>query len=179
MKRIITISVILILTASQFRCTSKQPSDEQKPLLVFLVRHAEKSDLSKDPELSDSGKERALELVKILRSANLEYVHSTDFIRTRETAKPTAEKFGLTTEIYYPSDLEALAQKLRNKGGIHLVVGHSNTTPEIVGILGGKPVSKINEAGEYDRLYIVQVSDKNNASSILMRYGQPYLEQIE
>ena len=176
MKRILTIAVLLVLAAGHFGWASKQLTEVEKPLLVFLVRHAEKSDASRDPELSDSGKERALELVKILRSANIAYVHSTDFIRTRETAKPTAEKFGLKTEIYNPSDLEALAQKLRNKGGIHLVVGHSNTTPEMVRILGGKPVSKIDEASEYDRLYIVRVSDENHATSILMRYGQPYLE---
>jgi hypothetical protein len=82
----------------------------------------------------------------------------------------------LETEIYDPSDLEGLAQKLRDTGGIHLVVGHSNTTPEMVRILGGKPVSKINEASEYDRLYIVRVLDKNHATSILMRYGEPYSE---
>ena len=176
MKRILTIAVLLVLTVGQFGWAPKQPAEEKSPLLVFLVRHAEKSNAGRDPELSDAGKERALELVKILRSANIAYVHSTDFIRTRATAKPTAEKLGLKTEIYNPSDLEALAQKLRDTGGIHLVVGHSNTTPEMVRLLGGKPVSKINEASEYDRLYIVRVSGKSNTSSILMRYGEPYLE---
>jgi hypothetical protein len=95
MRRLLTISILLILTASQFGFTSRQSSDEQKPLVVFLVRHAEKMDYSKDPELSASGKERALDLVNILRSTNIEHVHSSDFIRTRETAKPTAEEFGL------------------------------------------------------------------------------------
>jgi phosphohistidine phosphatase SixA len=176
MRRLLTISILLILTASQFGFTSRQSSDEQKPLVVFLVRHAEKMDYSKDPELSASGKERALDLVNILRSTNIEHVHSSDFIRTRETAKPTAEEFGLKTEIYDPYDLEGLAQKLRNTGGIHLVVGHSNTTPVLANLLGGKAVSEINEAREYDRIYIIQVSNNNYVSSILMRYGSPYLE---
>jgi broad specificity phosphatase PhoE len=183
MKIIVTTSVILILSASQFGCTSKQSSEnannEHKPLVAFLVRHAEKADLSEDPELSDSGKERALELIKILRSANIEYVHSSDFIRTRETAAPTAEKFGLTIEIYDPSDLETLAGKLRDKGGNHLVVGHSGSTPQMAGLLGGDPVSEINEAVEYDRLYIVTISGGGSVNSIMMRYGDPYLERVE
>jgi len=177
MKKTIIIAVLLIIINIQFSCAQKQTTEGQKPLTVFLVRHAEKFGKTKDPELSDIGKERALDLVKTLRSANIEYVHSSDFIRTRETAKPIAEKFGLTTEIYNPFDLEALALKLKNKGGNHLVVGHSNTTPEMVRLLGGNSVSDINEKSEYDRLYIIQISSKNEVSSVLMRYGTSYIEK--
>lgn len=176
MKVTVTIFSILILIISQLGCNTKKSSDEQKKLTVFLVRHAEKMDFTEDPELSDIGKERALELVKILRSVSIDYVHSSNYIRTRETAKPTSEKFGITTEIYDPNKLEYLADKLMKKGGTHLVVGHSGSTPEMVSILGGDPVSEVNDEREYDRLYIVQVSEKNDVNSILMRYGSPYDE---
>lgn len=167
--------MLLFFLAFQFGCNSEKSAEtqnsEKKPLLVFLVRHAEKTDLSRDPELSDLGKERALELTKILRSTNIEYIHSSDYIRTRETAAPTAEKFGLTIEIYDPGNLESLAQKIKNKGGNHLEVGHSNTTPTLVSLLGGNPEIEMIEENEFDRLYIVIDSDFGNTSSILMRYG--------
>jgi phosphohistidine phosphatase SixA len=181
MKIITTFSTLLILIVSLFACSKEQASEnvdeEQKPLLVFLVRHAEKTNQKEDPGLSEAGKVRALELKKVLRSADIEYVHSSDFIRTRETALPTAEMFELTTKIYDPRDLEALAQKLKAIGGNHLVVGHSNTTPQLAGLLGGSAVSEINEKSEYDRLYIVSISANGDVSSVLMRYGNPYLEE--
>lgn len=176
MKRILTICALLIFLVSLFNFSTKKQTDKQKPLVVYLVRHAEKFLHSMDPELTDSGKERALELVKILKNANIEYVHSTDYIRTRETAKPTAEKFGLTTKIYNPNDLEGLANKLKSLRGNHLVVGHSNTTPELATILGVNEVTEIDEASEFDRLYIVMVSN-NNTSSVLVKYGTPYIEK--
>ena len=178
MKAPITFSLLLFFTVLQFGVTSKQSAEEQfeeqKPLVVFLVRHAEKTDVGRDPELTEAGKERALELAKILRSAKIEYIHSSDYIRTRDTAEPTAQELGLTTEIYDPRDLELLVQKLRDTGGTHLVVGHSNTTPSMVDLLGGDPGTEINEKSEYDRLYIVTDSGDGNISSILIRYGDPY-----
>ena len=170
----------LLFSLGQFGCSLKQIPQavigKQDPLVVFLVRHAEKADLTRDPELSKAGKERTLELAKVLRSANIQYVHSSDYIRTKETAAPTANEFGLTAEIYDPGDLEALAQKIRKKGGQHLIVGHSDTTPKMVKLLGGDPGPAINEAGEFDRLYIVHVFENGLASSMLLRYGTPYNE---
>jgi phosphohistidine phosphatase SixA len=173
-----TFILLLIFSASQLGCSSKQsPQDatsEQPTLVVFLVRHAEKADLTEDPQLSESGKERTLELAKILRSTKIEHIHSSDFIRTRETAAPVASEFGLTVEIYDPANLEALAHKIMDQGGNHLIVGHSNSTPKMVELLGGDQGTNINEAEEYDRLYIVNVSGNGSRSSILMRYGRPY-----
>ena len=62
---------------------------------MFLVRHAEKVDQSKDPDLSPDGYRRAEELACVLADADIEHIHSSDFIRTRLTAAPVAEKFGL------------------------------------------------------------------------------------
>ena len=60
-----------------------------------------------------------------------------------------------------------------HQGGRHLGVGHSNTTPRLVELLGGKPNSVINE-GEFDRLYIVTIERDGAASSVMMHYGKAY-----
>lgn len=150
------------------------PALEHKPLVVFLVRHGEKVELSRDPALSTAGRDRAAVLAKILRSAKIESVHSSDFIRTRDTAAPTAAEHGLKAELYDHRDLPALVDKLRKTGGRHLVVGHSTTTPALVELLGGEAISEINEKGEYDRLYIVTVGRDGTAISVMMRYGKAY-----
>lgn len=148
-------------------------SEAQKPLVVFLVRHAEKVDDSRDPELSTAGLERAGELRRSLRDAAIERIHSTDFIRTRDTAAPIAEDLGLEIELYDHGNLEGLVEHLRRTGGRHLVVGHSNTTPKVVELLGGEPGTEIDEASEYDRLYVVTIGIDDSVSTVLMRYGRP------
>ena len=147
--------------------------------MVFLVRHGEKADHGGDPELSVAGHERAAELAKLLRSEKIEHVHSTDFVRTKATATPTATDHKLEIESYNPRDLSAFAKKLLSTGGRHVVVGHSNTTPAMVKLLGGQPNSAINEEAEFDRLYIVIVGIDGTANSVMMRYGKAYPPPLE
>ena len=141
----------------------------QKPTVVFLVRHAEKVDDSDDSKLSAAGEQRSARLAGILRDANIEHVHSTDFIRTRDTASPVAKARNIEVTLYDGGDLPAMAEKLKSTGGRHLVVGHSNTTPKLVELLGGKPGTKIDEK-EYDRLYIVTIGSYGTVSTVLMRF---------
>lgn len=145
-----------------------------EPLQVFLVRHAEKSDGGRDPKLSAAGSERAAALAQALGNAGIQYIHSTDYVRTRDTAAPVAKAYGLKVELYDPGNLSALAAKLREMGGSHLVVGHSNTTPEMVRLLGGNGGSPIDEGAEYDRLYVVTTGADGVATSLMLRYGRPY-----
>lgn len=166
---------IILLCSLVIGCESPSgQSSEKEPLIVFLVRHAEKVDNSDNPELSEAGKERAKTLSEVLRNTGLEHIHSTDYIRTRNTALPVAEVFGLDIEIYDPANLNALVDKLLNTRSRHLVVGHSNTTPIMVELLGGNPGTLINEGSEYDRLYVITFGGDNKANGILLRYGELY-----
>ncbi len=153
-----------------------EPASCQQPLVVFLVRHAEKVDASEDSKLSNAGNARAASLAATLHDAGVEYVHSTDFIRTRKTASPVATQRGVKVDLYEVGDLPALVEQLKSKGGRHLVVGHSNTTPELVELLGGEPGSKIQE-NEYDRLYVVTIDRDGVASTVLIRFGDVFVRK--
>ena len=176
--RIVT-SLLATLVIGCATSPAEEVSSEQRPLVVFLVRHGEKADLSRDAELSEAGLERAAELAKILRSAEIEHVHTTDYVRTKDTATPAAKEHGLELEVYNPRDLAALAKRLQTTGGRHLVVGHSTTTPAMVELLGGEPNSKINEGAEFDRLYVVMVGLDGTTNSVMMRYGKAYAPEAE
>ena len=156
--------------------TTPRFETDQKPLKVFLVRHAEKVDQSRDPDLSEAGYRRAATLADMLRSANIEHVHSSDYMRTRKTAAPIAELFGLEVRLYDPRTLPSFAEQLKEEGGIHLVVGHSNTTPALTELLGGEPGEPIEEKKEYDRLYIVTITADGSESSTLLRFGEKFVE---
>ena len=146
-----------------------------EPALIFLVRHAEKQMTGEDPALSAAGQQRARELARLLSESALGAVYSTDFARTRETATPLALALGLHTTLYDWNEMQSLATELKRPGARSLVVGHSDTTPELVSILGGDPGAPIDEADEYDRLYLVLVGSGGTVSTVLLRYGAPYV----
>ncbi|MGB3456154.1 MAG: histidine phosphatase family protein [Litorimonas sp.] len=142
---------------------------------IHLVRHAEKVDSSRDAALSNAGHARAVDLADRLSDAGIAYIYSTDYQRTRDTAAPLAERLGLDVRFYDPSELDALARTLRGLPDNSLVVGHSNTTPKLVAVLGGSPGPAIDEAREYNRLYILSqgASGQRSVHTELQAYGEP------
>lgn len=150
-----------------------QAAQAQETLEIWLVRHAEKADDSRDPALSADGRARARLLASLLEGEGIGRIHSTDYRRTRSTAQPLAEALGIEVESYDPTELEAFADRLHAAGGVHLVVGHSNTTPDLVEALGGEPGTPVDE-DEYDRLYRVWVDGNGNLRSELRRFGEPF-----
>jgi broad specificity phosphatase PhoE len=136
------------------------PADEPRPVPaaaageVLLVRHAEAAADGTDPDLTPAGLRRAEALAERLAGLDLDAVLATDTRRARATAEPVAAARGLEIEIYDHRRLAELAARLRAQGGTVLVVGHSNTTPELVVLLGGDPGEPIAH-DEHDRLYRV------------------------
>lgn len=148
---------------------------ENGPVVVYLVRHAEKADDgTADPPLTVAGKIRVRILKTLLTDVDLTQVHTTDWRRTLDTAQPIAEAAGLEPSVYDPADLAGLASAIRAMPGKHFVAGHSNTTPQLVEALGGEPGEPIHDM-EYDRLYIVTIPPGSAPLTTLLRFGEPYL----
>jgi broad specificity phosphatase PhoE len=136
---------------------------------IYLVRHAEKElDGSQDPDLTEVGTHRAANLAVMLKSAEIKRIFSSDYQRTRNTAAPVAEVAGVEMELYNPKALEALAGQLLRLKENALVVGHSNTTTDLVTRLGGDAGSAIVEEWEYDRLYLLQTENGKVTRTILL-----------
>lgn len=172
------VSGILLLAVSALETGPASAVDGDEATVVFLVRHAEKShhddhDTARGPDLTEAGRRRAEILARVLAPAGITRIHSTDYRRTRETARPLAEAEGLQVEIYDPRAPAALVKLLRGSSGRHLVVGHSNTTPELVAMLGGEPGPPIDEQCEYDRLYVGVLGPDGSSTTIQQRYGSP------
>ena len=123
------------------------------------MRHAEKELEGDDPALSKAGYERANQLAVILRDVEFSTIYSSDTRRTRDTAAPTADAANLDIKIYNPRALTDFAKEFSNKTGNYLIVGHSNTTPQLAEALGGDGGAPIVEETEYDRLYVLTRTD--------------------
>ncbi|MGB1316868.1 MAG: SixA phosphatase family protein, partial [Flavobacteriales bacterium] len=136
---------------------------------IYLVRHAEK-DLSVNsggnPPLTECGLERAEKLSLLLSDVPLDVVYSTGYIRTKSTALPTAKSKGLETQEYSAGNLEVFSKLLLEQKEDALVVGHSNTTAVLAGLLIGEELADI-DLDTYNRVYQVVIDKKNSRLHLL------------
>ena len=157
--------------------------ESQATTTLIFVRHAEKQLAPEDdPELTEAGRRRVAELTRQLVDADVvagvDAIYSTPFKRTMQTAEPLAEALDLPIRRYDPDpeDPEAMLEDIvrRHKGKIILIVGHSNTIPELIAELGAsKKVPPIAD-NEYDNLYLISIPWFGKTKTIRLRYGEPY-----
>jgi broad specificity phosphatase PhoE len=126
---------------------------------IFIVRHAEKADATKDPDLSEAGRARAEALAKTLRDANITAIYATEFKRTQQTATPLAKALSIMITTLPAKDNAALIAKLRASTGNALVVGHGDTIPDLIKALGISDPINIAE-NDYDNLVAVVLDQK-------------------
>lgn len=144
--------LLLVLVGALFQSASAEPS------AIFLVRHAERADaggvVQKDPDLSETGRARAQALAETLRDAKISAIYTTEFHRTQETAKPLAEQLGMQPRIVPAKEAKQLIAAVKGADGNVLVVGHSNTLPEIMRALGIAQPPTLGEH-DYDNLFVI------------------------
>ena len=148
---------------------------------IVVVRHAEKStDDPRDPSLSAAGQERARDLSVALKDAGITDIYTTQYKRTRQTAEPLAQRFGISiterpiagaNSAAYATDL-AREILTRSAGKNGLIVGHSKTVPDIVRALSGSVVPPITDP-EYDHIFIIVITPSRPASLVQVRFGRP------
>jgi len=134
---------------------------------LYLIRHAEKQqDGSHDPELTEAGKNRSRRLAKWFLDKDITDIWSSDYRRTRDTAMPLLIQLGLELSIYDPRDQATLVRNLLDRQHNALIVGHSNTIPELARLLCGCTISDMGEL-EHDRLIVITIVDDVTKTNIL------------
>ncbi len=155
-KQLVAASCLLITSATALAADAS---------IIYLTRHAEKQTGS-DPALTAEGQLRAQNIADLLKRADISSIYSTDYNRTQQTATPLSTAISVPITSYDPNQLASFANQLNNLSGNTLVVGHSNTTPELVGLLGGQATA-IPES-EFDRLYQVIIGDNGQVTTVLL-----------
>ena len=148
-----------------------QPCLASDNFTLYLVRHAEKQADSKNPPLTQCGKARARQLATLLSTAEIKSVYSTSYQRTMSTAAPLAKQQYVAIKQYNPKQLNQFALHLKQDRKNALIVGHSNTTPQLTQLLSGHQVEALSE-DNYQRLYQIQFVDKQ---TILTKFMQPLI----
>ena len=133
------VSALLALAACATMAAPASP-------VTWVVRHLDTPQGERDPDLLPAGQRAAALLADRLGGERVRAIYVSDFRRTRQTAAPLAARLGLTPIVYDPADTPALIARVR--GGPHpaLIVGHSNTVPDIIAQLGGtRPAPLVHE----------------------------------
>jgi 2,3-bisphosphoglycerate-dependent phosphoglycerate mutase len=168
MKRLV---IFLFILCAILSCQSN--SQESKAHIaesnIYLVRHAEKvDDETKDPGLTPMGLVRANRIAQILLDADIDYIYSTDYQRTRLTAEPLSIALGKEVLLYDPSDLKGMVDNLKSHAGKNIViVGHSNTTPTLTNLLVGEEKYTAIDETDYTNLFIVTQFGNHKSSKRL------------
>jgi len=138
-----------------------------EPSAVYLIRHGEKALVDNDPDLTAQGQQRAQNIATTLHRAGIQAIFSTPTARTLQTAQPLAQQLKLPVQRYAADAPAALVKKVKALHGAVLVVGHSNTLPELVRLFGGAPGADIGD-DEYDRLYQLIKGPDGKVTTVLL-----------
>jgi broad specificity phosphatase PhoE len=183
MKTTTSILILIIFAAALF-CMPAVAQDDFKPITVFLIRHAEReNEPRQDPPLTKDGVARSQALARLLGSAGIKAIFTSQYTRTKQTAEPLATKLGLTVtpftlkpnssnprQIAEESTAEVTNKILEHGGHSVLVVGHSNSIPDVIKMLGGDVVPTIDEK-KFDDIFVVNVYAKGKAKVVQLKYG--------
>jgi broad specificity phosphatase PhoE len=143
------------------------PVRDTDAVTFIVVRHGEKgTDDARNPSLSEAGQARAQRLAALLGNEPVHAAYATAYRRTYQTAQPVAENHFLRITTYdaqMPAPQFAAQLRTLHKTGTVLVVGHSNTVPDLVGALSGRQIEAMGD-DEFDRLYRVRIDRDGKAA---------------
>lgn len=127
------LKVLLLMTI-----TTSASAAESSSFVLYFSRHAEKVDAKDDPVLTQAGHRRAAILATLLENAGIQKIFTTDYQRTRQTASPAGKLLKVDIETYIAGEPQKLIDQLLADKQNALIIGHSNTVPDLVHKAGGE-----------------------------------------
>lgn len=127
--------LVLGALAALAACATAPAPSRSPP--VYVMRHLDTQAGERDPDLLPAGRHRAALLATWFGRERPRAIFVSDFRRTRQTVAPLAARLGIAPVVYDPADTPALIARVRATRGPVLIVGHSNTVPDIIEQLGG------------------------------------------
>ena len=124
-------AALLLLLAGCFTAPLQAPSS------FYVMRHLNTVPGTADPDLTPEGQRQAQLLANWIGSEPPATIFVSNTRRAQQTAAPLAARLGITPIIYNPADTAGLISDVMKEPHPVLIVGHSNTVPEIVQALGG------------------------------------------
>ena len=166
-KTIVLLLAVLTLVAACKESGKINVAEKENTSVYYFIRHAEKDrsdSTNKNPSLTIQGLERANKWARFFKDKNIAAVYSTNYKRTQQTALPIAKEQNLEIISYTAKELITEKFIANNKGKNIVIVGHSNTTPELVNSLLGEKKYKDIADRENNNVFIVTLT-KNKTTA--------------
>jgi len=143
-------------------------TSDKNPTTIYLIRHAEKQDDTKNTDLSSEGYERAENWKKYFEETTIDAFYSSGFQRARRTCQPIAISRDKDISIYKNHLMDLKKIIAENRGKTVLIVGHSNRIPTFVNtLLGEEKYPEILEP-EFGNLYIIKELDGQISTELIV-----------
>ncbi|MFT6267424.1 MAG: TonB family protein [Alphaproteobacteria bacterium] len=167
MQKYLLVFLTIVIVFSLIVACKKQasaPYDSE----IYLVRHFQKQAPTpasgKDVNLTKAGERNANGLAEHLQDKLIQTIYSTNYNRTKQTAEPSSQTLDILVSIYDPQSLKPFAEQLLDVDHNQLVVGHSNTTGVLFGLLGCETVALTEK--DYGDIFVVKRSHSQTGVTI-------------
>ena len=139
---------------------------------IFLVRHAEQVHDVDDPPLTEVGLRRAKAWATLFRDAGIKMIYTSKKARTRQTGEAIAQGLNIPLETTSRRDVSGLVNQVRSAhtDDVVLIVSHSKTIPRLVKEFAPFAESPLIEQTDYDSLFLIVPTGKNDATVLRLRY---------
>ncbi len=140
---------------------------------IWIVNHAE--NIKDRDMLSDSGRERADDLMKALRHSGVQTIYTTNARISQQTANPLAAKVKLLPRIYTDS-VKKFAEILKHNflGTSVLIIADYKTIIPLLSELGAdSPFDELSK-NDYDQLFTITIKPSGDAESAVRYYGKKH-----
>jgi phosphohistidine phosphatase SixA len=156
---LIRLTLVMLLLAVTGCVVADEPRAQPH---IYVMRHLHTPAGASDPDLTQEGRRYAALLDDWFRRDPPNVIYSSTARRAQQTVERLARRLKLTPRLYDPGDTPGLVAALLKERGTILVVGHSNTVPDIVAALGGqRPAPLVHE----DFADIWHISGSNRATT--------------
>ncbi|MHA6332844.1 SixA phosphatase family protein [Qipengyuania sp. CAU 1752] len=158
-------AMVLLVTLALGACAAPATRDRdgaasshQDRDAIFVIRHLHKAQ-GDDPPLNSEGTAAAERLAEMLADKGIVAIYATATRRAMETAAPLSRRIGVTVTQYDARQPEALVTSVTASEGAVLVVGHSNTVPDLVARFGGHQAPELTEQ-DYGTVFMIDATGK-------------------
>lgn len=131
------LKMIVPLAALALTACATTPAADA-PRTIYVMRHLNTPAGATDPDLTSAGQDNARRLATWFGARKLDALYVSTAKRAQQSVAPLAAAKGLIPILYDPRDGAGLIAIVKGSAGDVLVVGHSNTVPDIVEQLGGE-----------------------------------------
>ena len=147
-------------------------------MIVFALRHADRTPDPQD-DLTPKGLARAKLLARMLGESGVSTAFCSSAKRTQMTVQPLRDVLGERLTIVKvstssPTHVQDIVDGVTalTDDAVAIIVGHSDTVPEIIRKLTATTVDEI-KAGEFDKLFVLAIRTGGVSTVTQTRYGEP------